>query len=120
MCKLSEEKSVIMWTDCLDITISVDWDVKPQAREKPSHGSLLKLIWLANSVNWYPLHKDTIVKKSGSNKNALRLEFLPLCIALPPILFYLHVQLQVSRQTSFERSMKLFILKQEPTQNLLQ
>ena len=27
--KLAQEKSVVRLTDCLDMTIAVDWDVKP-------------------------------------------------------------------------------------------
>ena len=32
LVKLAKEKSVVRITDCLDMTIAVDWDVKPQAK----------------------------------------------------------------------------------------
>ena len=31
--KLPEEKSVVRWTDCPDLTIAVDWDVKQQIEQ---------------------------------------------------------------------------------------
>ena len=33
LIKLALEKSVVRWTDCLDMTIAVDWDVKPQIKQ---------------------------------------------------------------------------------------
>ena len=31
--KLAQEKGVVRLTDCLDMTIAVDWDVKPQTEQ---------------------------------------------------------------------------------------
>ena len=33
LVKLSQEKSVVRWTDCLNMTIAVDWDAKPQTKQ---------------------------------------------------------------------------------------
>ena len=36
LVKVAQEKSVVMWTDCLDTTmIAVDWDIKNQTKPKP-------------------------------------------------------------------------------------
>ena len=34
LVKLAQEKSVVRWTNCLDMTIAVDWDVKNQTKKK--------------------------------------------------------------------------------------
>ena len=33
LVKLAQEKSVFRWTDRLDMTIAVDWDIKPQTKQ---------------------------------------------------------------------------------------
>ena len=33
LVKLVQEKSVVRWTDQLDMTIAVDWDVKNQTKQ---------------------------------------------------------------------------------------
>ena len=33
MVKLAQEKSVVRWTDLLNMIITVDWDVKPQTKQ---------------------------------------------------------------------------------------
>ena len=45
LVKLAQEKSVVRWTDRLDMTIAVDWDIKPKTKQnkrRPGHGTLMK------------------------------------------------------------------------------
>ena len=39
LVKLAQEKSVVRRTDCLDMTIAVDWDVKPQSKQTNQEAS---------------------------------------------------------------------------------
>ena len=38
LVKLAEEKSVVRWTDRLDVTLGVDWDVKPKTKQTKRSG----------------------------------------------------------------------------------
>ena len=43
LVKLTPEKGVVRWTDCLDMTTAVDWDVK--------HQQVFQYIYCSNSKN---------------------------------------------------------------------
>ena len=47
-CKLAHEKSVVRLTDRLDMTIAVDWDVKPQTNQ-------IKHLQHVTTASWQPL-----------------------------------------------------------------
>ena len=43
LVNLAQEKSVVRFTDCPDITIAVDWDVKNQTKQNQT--LLCTLVW---------------------------------------------------------------------------